>query len=61
MRTQAQSSRPASVSSQAAAATEITRTLQTAEELDARRRLEDRLEEIRLNRELKEFDFDFSM
>ncbi len=26
--------------------------------LDARRRLEDRLEEMRLNRELREFDFD---
>ncbi len=27
--------------------------------LDARRRLEDKLEEMRLNRELREFDFDF--
>ena len=27
-------------------------------ELDARRRLEDRLEEIRLRREVQEFDFD---
>ncbi len=26
--------------------------------LDARRRLEDKLEEMRLNRELREFDFD---
>jgi len=28
-------------------------------ELDARRRVEDKIEEIRLRREVQEFDFDF--
>lgn len=31
----------------------------SSHEIDARRRLEEKLEEMRLQRDLKEFDFDF--
>lgn len=38
---------------------ETEQTSKPCQEIDARRRLEEKLEELRLQRDLKEFDFDF--
>lgn len=37
----------------------IERKIKAVKNLDSRRKLEDRLEELRLQRETREFDFDF--
>ncbi len=60
MRSAVQSARQTSAPRQHVFPVELSRTNHTTEELDARRRLEDRLEEIRLSRDLKEFDFDLT-